>query len=272
MSYYARKLEIVHFTVFVHTFYGGVYVKRKVRYISFLPVLCVVLASFIGLATVLSRSVTVMSENRPVEQQRCIVIDAGHGGIDGGATSCTGVHESHMNLQVALCLNDLLQLMGMNTKMIRTTDISVYTAGETIAAKKISDLKQRVRIVEETDNPILVSIHMNYFTDSRYSGPQVFYAPTNGSQELAKGLQNALRQCVAPTNNRQVKPADGIYLMQNVNCPAMLVECGFISNSQENALLNDHSYQQKFSAVMAVYLSKSASCLTGNEEIAIIDS
>ena len=177
-----------------------------------------------------------------------------------------------MNLQIALRLNDMLQMLGVQTKMIRTSDVSVYTSGDTIAAKKVSDLKQRVRMVAETENPVLVSIHMNHFTDSRYSGPQVFYAPTQDSQTLAKGMQETLRTHVTPANNRQVKPADGIYLMQHVSCPAILVECGFISNHQENAMLNDTGYQQKLCAVMAVYLAKSPSCLTGIDAVDIINS
>ena len=245
--------------------------KREKGYASFLPVLCLVLAFFVVSSSVFSRSVSVLSENRPSVYQRCFVIDAGHGGVDGGATSCTGVLESNMNLQIALRLNDMLQLLGAQTKMIRTTDVSVYTTGDTIAAKKVSDLKQRVRMVTETENPVLVSIHMNHFADSRYSGPQVFFAPTEGSRELAKGMQDTLRKFVSPNNNRQVKPANGIYLMQHVSCPAILVECGFISNHQENALLNDPVYQQQLCAAMAVFLSKSPSCLTGIDAVGIMN-
>ena len=104
-----------------------------------------------------------------------IIIDPGHGGEDGGAISCTGVSESKLNLEISLRLNDLLNLLGYDTCLIRDSDISIHTKGETIAQKKASDLKERVRIVNETENAVLLSIHQNQFPDSRYSGPQVFF-------------------------------------------------------------------------------------------------
>lgn len=224
-------------------------------YRSFIPVVCFVLTVFVAAAFLFSRSVTVLSEQKPFERKRCYIIDAGHGGVDGGATSCTGVLESNMNLQIALRLNDIMQLLGMRTKMIRTTDVSVYTAGETIAAKKVSDLKERVRIINGEEDPILVSIHMNHFTDSRYFGPQVFYAPTPSSKELAKSMQDSLNQKLVPESHRQIKLASGIYLMQHITCPGVLIECGFISNQQENAKLNDPAYQKKLCSVIATELS-----------------
>lgn len=228
--------------------------KKNNAYLTFLPVICLILAGFITAAVLLSRSITVMSENRPAERNRCIIIDAGHGGVDGGATSCTGILESQLNLQIAQRLDDLLHFLGADTKMIRNSDISVFTSGQTIAQKKISDLKERVRIVNSEENAILVSIHMNHFPDSRYSGAQVFYAPTQESESLAKQLQSAFKETINPTSTRQVKKADGIYLMQHIQCPGVLVECGFISNHEENARLNDPSYQQKLCGVITTTL------------------
>ena len=115
------------------------------------------------------RTVSVMVEAAPLKRGNCIIIDAGHGGEDGGATSCRGVLESTYNLEISLRLNDLLHLLGYDTRMTRTTDTSIYTKGETIAQKKISDLKERVRIVNKTENALLLSIHQNNFTDSRYT-------------------------------------------------------------------------------------------------------
>jgi N-acetylmuramoyl-L-alanine amidase len=139
-----------------------------------------------------NRTVTVMSESAPLTDRHCIIIDAGHGGVDGGATSCTGVLESQINLEIAIRLNDLLHLLGHDTKMIRTTDISVYTEGQTIAAKKVSDLKQRVKVINETANALVLSIHQNYFADSRYSGAQGHYTETaqrvSVSSEIARLL------------------------------------------------------------------------------------
>ena len=230
--------------------------KRSVRYISLLPVYIVVLTGFILLAVGGSRVVTVMSENAPVSSQKTVIIDAGHGGEDGGATSCTGVLESQFNLEISQKLNDLLNLLGVDTLMIRTTDCSIYTQGNTIAQKKISDLKERVRIANSTPNVTLLSIHQNHFSDERYSGAQVFYAPTVDSMELAKTLQSNFKQTVNPDSNRQIKKAEHVYLMQHVTCPAVLIECGFISNSHEERLLRDPSYQQKLCGVIACTVSQ----------------
>lgn len=202
-------------------------------------------------------AVTAMSETAVLTDRRCIIIDAGHGGVDGGATSCTGVLESHINLEIAKKLNDLLIFLGYQTKMVRTEDVSIHTQdANTIAAKKVSDLKQRVRLTEETPSAILVSIHQNYFTQSQYCGTQVFYAGTEGSKPLAESLQSSVAAMLQPSNRRVCKQASGVYLMEHVNCPAILVECGFLSNPQEEALLRETDYQQKLCAVMATCLSK----------------
>lgn len=180
-----------------------------------------------------------------------VVIDAGHGGEDGGAISVTGAHESGINLQIALRLNDLLRLLGRRTVMIRTADVSVHTEGTTIAQKKVSDIRNRVRTVEAVHNALLVSIHQNQFQESKYRGAQVFYAKTEGSQALAELLQAQLSEQLDPNNHRQCKKSDGVYLMEHISCPAVLVECGFLSNAAEEALLRDETYQKKLSAVIA---------------------
>lgn len=202
-----------------------------------------------------SRAITVISEHMPVERQHCIIIDAGHGGEDGGATSCTGKLESSFNLEISLRLNDLLHLLGYNTAMIRTSDVSIYTKGETIAQKKVSDLKERVRIANSMDNALLLSIHQNTFSDSRYHGAQVFYAKTANSAELAKQLQSTFTSTINSGSNRQCKRADGIYLMEHVSCTGILVECGFLSNPEEEARLRSMEYQKKICCVIASSVS-----------------
>jgi N-acetylmuramoyl-L-alanine amidase len=202
-----------------------------------------------------SRAITVISENMPVERQHCIIIDAGHGGEDGGATSCTGKLESSFNLEISLRLNDLLHLLGYDTAMIRTSDVSIYTKGETIAQKKVSDLKERVRIANETENALLLSIHQNTYPESRYSGAQVFYANTAGSQQLAKELQSGFAATVNQGSNRKSKKADGIYLMEHISCTGILVECGFLSNPEEEARLRSAEYQKKICCVIASSVS-----------------
>lgn len=188
-----------------------------------------------------SRAVAVISQSLPPAREHCFIIDPGHGGVDGGATSCTGKLESAFNLEISLRLRDLLHFLGYQTKMIRTEDISVYTKGDTIAQKKISDLKERVRICSETDGAILLSIHQNTFPDSRYYGPQVFFAGSEGSEELAKLLQKNLDR----EGKRTIKKAEGIYLMEHISCPGVLVECGFLSNPAEEAKLRSKEYQKE---------------------------
>lgn len=203
-----------------------------------------------------SRAVTVISENLPFEREHCIVIDPGHGGEDGGATSCTGRMESEYNLAISRRLDDLLHLLGYQTRMTRSSDVSIYTTGDTIARKKISDLKERVRIVNETSNALLISIHQNQFSDSRYSGAQVFYAKTDGSKELGQRLQTKLVEILNPGSNRKSKPISSVYLMENINCTGVLIECGFLSNPEEEARLRDSEYQKKLCCVVAAVIGQ----------------
>ena len=177
--------------------------NQKLRYSSLLPVYLVVLTGFLLVAIVGNRTVDVLSVNAPIKDRVTVIIDAGHGGVDGGATSCTGILESKFNLEISLMLNDLMHLLGMDTIMIRDTDCSVYTQGNTIAQKKVSDLKERVRIVDSVPNALLLSIHQNHFTSQQYSGAQVFYAPTEGSQLLARGI------CGLPARNLFAIDCDG---------------------------------------------------------------
>lgn len=174
-----------------------------------------------------------------------VVIDAGHGGEDGGAVSVSGILESRINLEISLRLNDFLHLLGIDTLMIRDTDISVYTQGDTVAQRKVSDIRNRVNTVESTQNALLVSIHQNHFSEGKYRGAQVFYAPTQGSEELAKSLQSAICTQVDPSNHREYKKAQDIYLMNHITCPAVLIECGFLSNYEEEQMLCDAAYQKK---------------------------
>jgi len=215
----------------------------------------IILCSVLILSVAGSKVVNVISENTLPQRRHCIIIDAGHGGVDGGTTSCSGVLESQINLEIALRLNDLLHLLGYKTRMIRTTDISIYTEGESIAAKKVSDLKNRVRITNETDNAILISIHQNHFSDSRYSGAQVFYPNTPGSEKFAKNLQALMIRSLNKSSKRQAKKSEGVYLMQNIQCTGILIECGFLSNPEEEQKLRNPIYQKKLCSVIASALS-----------------
>lgn len=229
---------------------------KRDNWVVFTPFFLLAVILLLGIAHVGKNTVTTAHQVRALHRQHRLVIDAGHGGIDGGATSCTGVLESHINLEIALRLDDLLHFLGYDTVMIRRTDESVYTQGSTIAAQKVSDLKERVRIANETDGAILISLHQNTYSDSRYHGAQVFYAGDDRSQVIAQLLQQDLLQILNPDSNRKSKQARGVYLMEHITCPGVLIECGFLTNAEEEAKLRNAGYQKKLCAVIACCISR----------------
>ena len=198
-----------------------------------------------------SRAVTVLSEQLPINRNYCFVIDAGHGGEDGGAVSCTGIPESSINLEISVRLEDLLHFLGYETNMIRRTDTAVYTKGETLSQKKVSDLKERVRIANEIESAILLSIHQNNFPDSRYSGAQVFHNGKEESRQLASRIQEAFLNTVNPVSHREIKQAAGVYLMDHIRCTGVLIECGFLSNPEEERKLRSPEYQKDLICAIA---------------------
>lgn len=187
------------------------------------------------------------------EGGRLLILDAGHGGEDGGASSASGSKESVINLDIVQKTEMLMAFLGVETKLTRSEDISIHSEGaSTIREKKVSDLKNRAALVESTPNAVLISVHQNYFTDSRYSGAQVFYNEGDVSRQWGEGTQEVLRQMVDPDNGREAKPVpDGIYLFEHISCPAILVECGFLSNGEEASLLQTDAYQRKLSLALA---------------------
>ena len=197
---------------------------------------------------------SVMAEASPAGRASVIaVIDPGHGGPDGGAASPDGVQESHINLDVAFRIRDLLAFCGQDSLMTRTEDISVHTPG----AKrwKASDLQNRVLLVNETENAVLLSIHQNSLPSSPVThGAQVFH--NQDGAPLAAAVQAALNECINPGNEKQMKSApSGVYLMKHIQTPGILVECGFLSNAEETLRLQEPSYQIKLAtAVTAGFL------------------
>lgn len=188
------------------------------------------------------------------------VIDAGHGGEDGGAVSADGSRESDVNLAIAQKLEGLLALLGEETRMTRTEDVSLHAEGSaTLREKKRSDLKNRVSLVNNTQGAILVSIHQNSLPSSkRTHGAQVFYGKEEGSAALASAVQRALNETVNPENEKAEKAIDPtIYLMKHVAAPAILIECGFMSNEGEAALLKSADYQKRLSVVIGLGLLQS---------------
>lgn len=235
-------------------YYGVMQMTRYFDDKKLLYFYIMVIGAFLLLPLLGNRAVTVIANT--IEPNHTIVIDAGHGGIDSGAISCSGAYESHINLEIAGKLEDLMHLLGLRTVMVRDSDRSIHTQGNTIAAKKVSDIKERIRITENTSNPILISIHQNNFSDPQYSGTQVFYNANPISQELAATLQSRFQQNINPNNHRQIKKSSGIYLMEHISCPGILVECGFLSNPTEEAKLRNPMYQMQICAVISTTVSQ----------------
>lgn len=182
-----------------------------------------------------------------------VVIDAGHGGEDGGAVSVSGAVESQINLAIALRLDQVLGLFGVTTVLLRDSDVSLHDAdAQTLRQKKVSDLQNRVAAIEALEDPVVISIHQNTYSSSQYHGAQVFYANGDLSLPLAQITQETLRQTLDPDNQRQPAAVpESVYLMNHISCRAVLVECGFLSNPQEDKLLQTPGYQTKLAAALA---------------------
>lgn len=227
---------------------------KKYTYVYALTVLAAMTVSLLA-----SQTVTVVTTVFAVPEQPplTVVIDPGHGGMDGGAVSCTGVSESELNLEIALKLDDLLTMLGIRTVMTRREDVSIHSPeAVTLSEKKVSDLKNRVNLVNQTPNPLLISIHQNMFEDPRYDGAQVFYARTAGSLQLAEQVQQVLCTELDPDNHRQAKESLSVYLMKKIQCTGILIECGFLSNEAEEAKLRNTAYQKQLACVITAGLTQ----------------
>lgn len=187
------------------------------------------------------------------EKKGTIVIDAGHGGEDGGAVGVNGLVEKDINLAIALALAEDLKANNFDVVLVRDGDYSVGDQSlSTVAERKRSDTKRRVSLVEETGDCLLVSIHQNQFSQSQYSGAQMFYSPNNEeSAQLAECIRQSVVSSLQPENTRQNKEAgEEIYLLTHCQVPAVLVECGFLSNPQEAELLGQETYQNDMAAAI----------------------
>ena len=193
--------------------------------------------------------ITLQTDAMPVSRLPRVVLDAGHGGEDGGAVSDSGVSEKAINLSIAQNINDLLQLFGFETQMTRTDDNDISEEGDTIRERKLSDMKKRLSIFNSSESNAVISIHQNKFSDRSSHGTQVFYSPNNpGSAALAEAIHYSVRAQLQPGNDRKCKPSDdGIYLLKNTTQPAVIVECGFLSNHEECEKLSDSGYQKQMS-------------------------
>jgi len=189
--------------------------------------------------------------------EQVFVIDPGHGGEDGGAVSPSGQAESHINLAIGQRLDLLFGFYGVDTIMTRTADVSIHDEeAASIRKRKASDLKNRVKMVNALEAPTLISIHQNSFPQKSSHGLQVFYGQEESSRALADRIQRLVAENLDASNHRQaMKIPDTVYLMKNISCRAILVECGFLSNPTEDQLLQENPYQTK------IAMSIAAGCL-----------
>lgn len=190
-----------------------------------------------------------------------LILDAGHGGMDGGAVGVNGTVEQYVNLEIVQRAQVLAVFFGVPTVLTRTDDNAlVDDPNQSIRTNKVADIQARQQLAESTPNGVFVSIHLNTYAQAEYYGAQVFYSSNSPqSQVLAQNLQTALVQGIANGNNRTEKPADSsIYLMAQLQCPAVVVECGFLSNAAEEALLATADYQKQLAVCLVAGYLQSA--------------
>lgn len=215
-------------------------------------VVCVALVCVFALVWFFSKDISVSvpasSNVQTNMNKKVIVLDAGHGGIDGGCVSVNGVAEKGINLSIVQTLRDSLDILGFDVVCTREDDRSIHDSGvEGIAKQKLSDMKNRLDIINRYDDALVVSVHQNQFVDPRYSGAQMFYAKENDdSRRLAECMKKQFVALLQPSNERENKPVGKeMYLIHNAKSPALMVECGFLSNPDEAKLLESADYQKK---------------------------
>ena len=185
---------------------------------------------------------------------RTIVLDAGHGGEDGGAVSPDGVVESDLNLAITRRLRDVLLFLGRDTVLTRTGEDAIYSPeAVTLREKKVSDLKNRVALINSQPEAVLISIHQNSMPDHpSVHGAQVFYNGAASGPRLGETVQAALNGAVnAGHEKKAAQVPSSVYLMKEITAPGVLVECGFLSNAAETEQLKDPAYQTKLAAAIA---------------------
>lgn len=233
------------------------YVFKKNNILLVILMLSIAWMAYIALSSVAPASAPVAPNT--------IVIDPGHGGMDGGAVSAAGVMEKGINLEIALRLKEIAEEDGMTVVMTRSEDKSLHTTDSSkIRVQKRSDLAYRKQVLEETGALAFISIHLNKFEQSKYKGAQVFYAKNDKSEELANNIQQQLIKGLNDGNTRQAKQAaPDLYIFKNVRQTAVVVECGFLSNPEEAELLQQEEYQKK----LAYYIYEGIKQFKGMETL-----
>lgn len=227
---------------------GGARLKRKIAFVFFFAASIILFG-----AQTLQAFGVILFHADLFQKKGTVIIDAGHGGEDGGAVAINGALEKDINLAIALELEKNLKQNNFEVIMTRNADVSVGDQSlGTIAERKRSDTRARLRTVEEAGECILISIHQNHFSQGKYSGAQVFYSVNHSeSAALAEAIRQNIVSSLQPDNKRENKQADSnIYLLHNCQIPAVLVECGFLSNQAETEKLCTESYQKDMAAAI----------------------
>ena len=185
----------------------------------------------------------VKTVNTPVVSSRkTVVIDAGHGGKDRGTSGVDGTAEKVINLEIALSLRDYLMVSGINTVCVREGDYEIYPVG---SDKNKSDLYNRLDFINSVDNAVMISIHQNHFSDEREHGAQIWYSANTAESKLYSDLiLNRIKEFLQPDNKRKNKQSDSsYYILYKASVPSLMLECGFMSNREENEQLKNKEYQ-----------------------------
>ncbi|MBO4432723.1 MAG: N-acetylmuramoyl-L-alanine amidase [Clostridia bacterium] len=221
--------------------------RRLKRSLLALAVICVI-------ASVGYVKKAIFTVSAPTYNKNTVIVDPGHGGFDGGAGAADGTLEKDINLEISLKLRDFLNVYGVNVIMTRDEDTGTEdTENANIRSRKRSDLYNRLALMEY-DNSIFVSIHLNKFTTSAARGIQVFYTPNfDAAKVLGQCIQSSVTKYLQPENKRLIKRGyDSTYLLKNAKAPAVIVECGFLSNSAELKQLKSEEYQRKMAFLISV--------------------
>lgn len=228
------------------------------------PIFFIIFTIFLTLLILIAAQSKNLLKNRQynsasADQEITVILDAGHGGEDGGAVGNGSTYEKDLNLAITLKIGELLEDNGINVVYTRTEDILLYDRNvDYTNRKKALDLAARVKIAEETPNSIFISIHMNSFPKTQYKGLQVYYSKNHPkSKELALAIQSGVKSDLQPDNTRKITEATSrIFLLDRIERPAVLIECGFLSNYEECRLLSTEIYQNQLAEIISEEIEK----------------
>lgn len=225
---------------------------RKIKGVTIVFSICVLFA-------LAATQIQYFSKERVSANNVSFIIDPGHGIPDGGAVGADGTAEQELNLAISLKISKKIKKLGFSNILTRSDENSIYTEGDTIHEKKVSDINQRIKIANDYKDIPLISIHMNTFPNQSVKGIQVFYSSINEqSMDLAKKIQAALNEKFQSGKPRVIKPIPkNIYLFSHIDNPSIIIECGFISNNDELKLLKDNEYQENLADTIATALANS---------------